>query len=313
MKAKRTVAGILACAMLATAVSVQASAAGTTVTLSGENVKAEAGQEFSVDVSLTDVPASKINTLDFAVKYDADALDITKVTVGEAAAEPSGDATAAEAPIFATTVKDGQIAVSWTTALASDAWIAADGVVLTISGTVKDGTADGVYPLTFAPVARKINGNEDAADNDEIVIGYVYGADSAEYEVKTEDGSVTVGSPDTTTTDKQTTTTDKQTTTSETTTVSKATDSTDDTDETTESTKSTIDVPADVLYGDVNLDARIDLTDAIVLNKYCADVVDLTDPQLLNADCTADGNVDSNDSIALLRFLVHIINSLPGE
>lgn len=66
------------------------------------------------------------------------------------------------------------------------------------------------------------------------------------------------------------------------------------------------------LCGDVTLDGKIDLTDAIILNKYCADVVKLSVPAYANADCTADGNVDTNDSIALLRFLVHIINALPS-
>ena len=52
MKAKHTLAGALALAMLAsTAVSFQVSAADTAVTLKGAKVEAEAGGEFSVDVS----------------------------------------------------------------------------------------------------------------------------------------------------------------------------------------------------------------------------------------------------------------------
>ena len=50
MKAKHTLAGALALAMLAsTAVSFQVSAADTAVTLKGAKVEAEAGGEFSVD------------------------------------------------------------------------------------------------------------------------------------------------------------------------------------------------------------------------------------------------------------------------
>jgi hypothetical protein len=33
----------------------------------------------------------------------------------------------------------------------------------------------------------------------------------------------------------------------------------------------------------------------------------------MNADCDADGTMSSNDALALLRFLVHIINSLPEK
>ncbi len=67
-----------------------------------------------------------------------------------------------------------------------------------------------------------------------------------------------------------------------------------------------------VFYGDVNLDGKIDLTDAILLNKFCADSVTFSSRQMANADCTIDGNVDLNDSIALLRFLVHLTDSLPS-
>ncbi len=67
-----------------------------------------------------------------------------------------------------------------------------------------------------------------------------------------------------------------------------------------------------MLYGDVTLDGKIDLTDAILLNKYCADAVSLNEQAFANADCTEDGTVDTNDSIALLRFLVHLINQLPS-
>lgn len=69
--------------------------------------------------------------------------------------------------------------------------------------------------------------------------------------------------------------------------------------------------PTEILYGDINLDGKIDLTDAILLNKYCADAVKLSEQALLNADCDANGDTDMNDSIALLRFLVHIVNALP--
>ncbi len=69
--------------------------------------------------------------------------------------------------------------------------------------------------------------------------------------------------------------------------------------------------PADVLYGDVNLDGKVDLTDAILLNKSCAGAVSLSEKQLLNADCDLSASVDTADSIALLRFLVHIITELP--
>ena len=158
MKAKHTLAGALALAMLAsTAVSFQVSAADTAVTLKGAKVEAEAGGEFSVDVSLEDIPSTKVNVMDFAVTYDQTVLNVDSVKIGKSAAvDVSGDSTASDAPVFATNIKDGEITVSWTTALDSNSWISEDGVILTITGTVKDGVADGtVTPIDFAPVTRE--------------------------------------------------------------------------------------------------------------------------------------------------------------
>lgn len=79
----------------------------------------------------------------------------------------------------------------------------------------------------------------------------------------------------------------------------------------------TFEVPADTgtsektVLGDVNLDGRIDITDAVLLNKTCAGVVSLTDAAKKNADCDCDGEVGSNDAVSLMRFLVHLINILP--
>lgn len=71
--------------------------------------------------------------------------------------------------------------------------------------------------------------------------------------------------------------------------------------------------PSAVLYGDVTLDGRVDITDAVLLNKATAGQVELNVQAKGNADCNADGQTDSNDAICLLRFLVHIINTLPEQ
>ena len=63
--------------------------------------------------------------------------------------------------------------------------------------------------------------------------------------------------------------------------------------------------------GDANLDGKVDIVDAVLLNKATAGVVELNESARTNADCDADGTVGGNDALALLRFLVHIINSLP--
>ena len=80
MKATKTLAGALALTMLAsTAVSFQVSAADASVTLKGAKVEGEAGGAFSVDVSLADIPSTKINVMDFAVTYDNTVLNVDSV------------------------------------------------------------------------------------------------------------------------------------------------------------------------------------------------------------------------------------------
>lgn len=309
MKAKHTLAGALALAMLAsTAVSFQVSAADTAVTLKGAKVEAEAGGEFSVDVSLEDIPSTKVNVMDFAVTYDQTILNVDSVKIGKSAdVDVSGDSTASDAPVFATNIKNGEITVSWTTALDSNSWISEDGVILTITGTVKEGVADGtVTPIDFAPVTRETYDGS-GKNNSSMVIGYVYGGDSATYTINAEAGSVTIGSKQTTTETTVTTTEGGKDTT--------ATESKTDVTKATTTISGNIVtgtvVPGSVLYGDVNCDARVDITDAVMLNKAAAGVVTLNDTQRKNADCNGDEEVGSQDATTLLMFLVNIIKTLP--
>ena len=74
----------------------------------------------------------------------------------------------------------------------------------------------------------------------------------------------------------------------------------------------TVTVPAGAtLYGDTNLDGRVDITDAVLLNKAAAGAVSLAAQAAKNADCNANGEVGSDDAVSLLKFLVQIIKNLP--
>ncbi|MGN1402716.1 MAG: dockerin type I repeat-containing protein [Ruminococcus sp.] len=67
-----------------------------------------------------------------------------------------------------------------------------------------------------------------------------------------------------------------------------------------------------VLYGDINLDGKISIIDAVLLNKATNGSVTLNEQARKNADCNANGELDADDAITLLKFLVHLIDSLPG-
>ncbi len=101
---------------------------------------------------------------------------------------------------------------------------------------------------------------------------------------------------------------------SDTTSITTMTTSKDTAEPTTTQTTETSDITpvGEMLYGDVNLDGRVDLTDAVLLNKAIAGTVTLGNQARLNADCDANDEQDGNDAIILLKFLVHMIDSLPS-
>lgn len=302
MKAKRTIACVAALAMLASsAISFSASAANA-VTLKVGEATAQASESFTVDVSVKDVPATKINVLDFALSYDSSALTIESVKLGPAGDTASGDSTASEAPILSSKITTNAVNISWSTGLDSASWIAEEGVVFTITGTVNADAADGKYPIQIQPIDRETYPGS-GEKNSKVLVGYVYGTDSATYEVNAEDGFVEVTSKgETTTTTTTTVTTDsEQPGTSTTTTTS-----------TTAKPGSETNLPnPDVLYGDVNVDGKVSLVDAVMLNKAVADVVTLGDAARANADCNVDKEINGTDAIILLQFLSHIIDELP--
>ena len=133
----------------------------------------------------------------------------------------------------------------------------------------------------------------------------------------TESSITTVVTSDTTDTETETDpssseTTTTTTTTTATTTTTTTTTTTDSEPSTTTSTTPSA-VPSSILYGDINMDGKVALVDAVMLNKAVADVVTLDKQARANADCNADGEVNGNDSITLLRFLVQLIDVLPDN
>ena len=134
------------------------------------------------------------------------------------------------------------------------------------------------------------------------------------------DGTTTT--PEDTDTPDETTTSDEVSeTTATTSTTSSEMETTDGTNEqTTTTTATTVATSGEntsnsdvkpTLYGDINLDGNIDLTDAILLNKAIASAVQLNDQQAANANCDNIPGLDVNDSIVLLKFLVQLVPALP--
>ena len=123
----------------------------------------------------------------------------------------------------------------------------------------------------------------------------------------------------TTTTTKATTTTTKATTTtkpSKTTTTKATTTTKPSKTTTTKATTTTITTTTNTaipFYGDVNLDGKVDIVDAIFLNKYLATLIQFSDAQMANADCCQDGVLNDQDTTALMQFIILLIDDLPAQ
>ena len=116
----------------------------------------------------------------------------------------------------------------------------------------------------------------------------------------------TTTKPSKTTTTKVTTTTKpSKTTTTKATTTTKPSKTT-----TTNATTTNTAIPS---YGDVNLDGKVDIVDAIFLNKYLATLIQFSDAQMANADCCQDGVLNDQDTTALMQFIILLIDDLPAQ
>ena len=117
----------------------------------------------------------------------------------------------------------------------------------------------------------------------------------------------------TTTTKPSKTTTTKVTTTnkpSKTTTTNATTTNKPSKTTTTNVTTTNTAIP---FYGDVNLDGKVDIVDAIFLNKYLATLIQFSDAQIANADCCQDGVLNDQDTTALMQFIILLIDDLPVQ
>lgn len=69
--------------------------------------------------------------------------------------------------------------------------------------------------------------------------------------------------------------------------------------------------PDPVVYGDTNCDGTVDILDIITLNKALLGSTNLSDTGTRNADVDGDGKPSANDSLAILKFIVKVIDKLP--
>ena len=302
MKTKKIVIGAMAAAMLSLSVCsiAPAIAADETVQISASKTNAEAGKEFTVDVSLSDIPSTGLQCCNFAIKYDSKVLKITDIKAGALAGSVSGDSSSSMLPNFGNYSQEGLISVAWSTSVDdSSKWLKGEGVFCTISGTVASGVADGtVSEISIVPTDRETYSGS-GVKNTEFDCGYLKDGAKVSYKVKANAGSVTVGTKTETTTTTTATTTAAPTT-QATTTVTTA--------GTTEG-GSTLEVS---LKGDANVDGKVTIADAVAILQSIAnkDKYELKPQGKVNGDVDGTAGITANDALTIQKFDAGAITKL---
>lgn len=173
----------------------------------------------------------------------------------------------------------------------------------------------GKYAFGYTLTAEFTNNDEDYIERvDETIIRGYSGTIAEVYADENDFTFIALNDEQTSTTVTATTTTATSSTTlteTSSVTVNSTTVTTSTTMPTTSTPSSSMTILPDALYGDINSDAKVSLIDIVYLNKYNAEMILLNEQQLRNADCNADGTVNSDDIISLMRFVVQLIDALP--
>lgn len=278
MKKNRFIAGAMALMVMACAAPLAATAAGGTVVFSASKEEALPGENFEVEISLSDIPSAGINACEFAVSYDSKLVTITGVEAGSLTKTnaESADASASSVPLFDSYINknNNTVNVCWSTAAEdSKYWMQGSGVMLTISGKVNSDASNGsVADFKIVGISRDTYPGS-GTKNSEIKAGYYKDGSTTKYDTKVTNGSVTIGSA--------------------------ATDPTK---------------PSVTKYGDANCDGNVDISDVVLLKSWMlnSQKYSVSAQGLANADVQGNGNgVNGNDIVSIQKFALKLISSLP--
>lgn len=85
------------------------------------------------------------------------------------------------------------------------------------------------------------------------------------------------------------------------------TETTEELTEATEATEEPSETAGDILYGDVDGNGSVQMVDMILLNKYLMIGAEVTEQGLRNADVNLDGEVQQDDGLNILRYVIDLI------
>lgn len=281
MKTKKIVIGAMAAAMLSLSVCslAPAFAADGTVQVSvGSANNVKAGEKFTVDVSIKDIPSEGIQGCQFSINFDSTIITIDSVEAGSLAKNVTSDPTSSALPSFNSFIdnKGGTMNLMWATSVDESAYLLkGEGVFCTITGTVASGAADGAKSdLKVVPTVRD-NLPQTGVVNEDIDIGYTKNGEKIKYNVDLKNGAVTVGSEQTTTTK------DPQN-------------------------------PGKYLKGDANCDGAVNIADATAIVQALAnrDKYSLSEQGEINADVDDTPGVTGSDAIKIQMLEAGMIDKL---
>lgn len=288
---KKFIAGVSALVVAVSSVAITVSAVteneGLTISVSSTSANVQANETFDVTVDLANVPDTGIAGCEFAVYYDASAVEVVGVKsedlTGAAAAELEMQKDLADTMVtypeyscFDYYDNDGKVACLWATGLDSNSyWIHEDGTLVTITFKAKE-DASGNVEIGVKSILDSGNVMFAAADED----GNYYAYDNVSVADAT---NVSIGGTDT----EPTTTEPTET-------------------EPTETTTSGNVIGDSIILGDVNGDGQVKSNDLLLLKKYLLGLVDISDINAKNSDVTGDGDIKSNDLLLLKKFLLGI-------
>lgn len=281
MKTKKIVIGAMAAAMLSLSVCslAPAFAADGTVQVSvGSANNVKAGEKFTVDVSIKDIPSEGIQGCQFSINFDSTIITIDSVEAGSLVKNVTSDPISSALPSFNSFIdnKGGTMNLMWATSVDESAYLLkGEGVFCTITGTVASGAADGAKSdLKVVPTVRD-NLPQTGVVNEDIDIGYTKNGEKIKYNVDLKNGAVTVGSEQTTTTK------DPQN-------------------------------PGKYLKGDANCDGAVNIADATAIVQALAnrDKYSLSEQGEINADVDDTPGVTGSDAIKIQMLEAGMIDKL---
>lgn len=196
MKTKKVVIGAMAAAMLSLSVCSIAPtfAADDTVQITVGSATVEAGEQFSIDVTISDIPAEGIQACQFSLDFDSSIITIDSVAEGDLVKSVKSDPTSSVIPSFNSIVNDekGYVNFMWASSMSeSDYLLNGEGVFCTITGTVAS-SASGTTEIKVAPTVRETYTDSGIA-NEDIDVGYSKNGEKVRYNVETTNGVITIG------------------------------------------------------------------------------------------------------------------------